>query len=161
MRTPLIYITDVGAYYLLQLARFKALYADSARHERLLETQLEQYLLHSTVTAEFIEESMNDMMFVSNQITANQPIQVSDSTYVYLDELGLGEDQSDADGSKASQRNAIAAAAAVDRSGLMLQKWAMTVRKTTFYICLCFCFYRLILIVYSKYFIFFKSFVND
>jgi len=46
---------------------------------------------------------------------------------VYLDELGLGENQSELDGSKASQRSAIAAAAAVDRSGLMLQKWAMTV----------------------------------
>lgn len=46
---------------------------------------------------------------------------------MYLDELGLGEMQSEMDGSKASQRSAIAAAAAVDRSGLMLQKWAMTV----------------------------------
>lgn len=113
--------------YLHQLARYKALYADSAHHERLLETQLEQYLLHSTVTAEFMEESMNDMILVSNQISSNQPIQVSESTNVYLEEMGLGEDESELDGSKASQRNAIAAAAAVDRSGLMLQKWAMTV----------------------------------
>jgi hypothetical protein len=60
----------------LQLARYKALYADSARHERLLETQLEQYLIHSTVTTEFIEGSMNDMIYVSNQISTNQPIPV-------------------------------------------------------------------------------------
>ncbi len=60
-----------------QLARYKALYADSSRHERLLETQLEQYLLHSTVTAEFIEESMNDMIYVSNQISLNEPVPVS------------------------------------------------------------------------------------
>jgi len=59
-----------------QLARYKALYADSSRHERLLETQLEQYLLHSTVTAEFIEESMNDMIYVSNQISLNEPVPV-------------------------------------------------------------------------------------
>lgn len=118
----------------MQLARYKALYADSAHHERLLETQLEQYLLHSTVTAEFMEESMNDMILVSNQISSNQPIQVSESTNVYLEEMGLGEDESELDGSKASQRNAIAAAAAVDRSGLMLQKWAMTVST---YLCVC------------------------
>jgi hypothetical protein len=58
------------------LGRYKALYSDSARHERLLETQLEQYLIHSTVTTEFIEDSMNDMIYVSNQISANQPIPV-------------------------------------------------------------------------------------
>jgi hypothetical protein len=63
------------------LARYKALYADSARHERLLETQLEQYLINSTVTTEFIEGSMNDMIYVSNQISANQPIPVSKSAF--------------------------------------------------------------------------------
>jgi hypothetical protein len=62
-----------------QLARYKALYSDSARHERLLETQLEQYLIHSTVTTEFIEDSMNDMIYVSNQISANQPIPVGNA----------------------------------------------------------------------------------
>jgi hypothetical protein len=41
-----------------------------------LETQLEQYLIHSTVTAEFMEESMNDMIYVSKQISENQPIAV-------------------------------------------------------------------------------------
>lgn len=51
---------------------------------------------------------------------------------MYLEEMGLGEDESELDGSKASQRNAIAATAAMDRSGLMLQKWAMTVRICVF-----------------------------
>lgn len=56
---------------------------------------------------------------------------MSDQTNTYLEQVGLGEDESELDGSKASQRNAIAATAAMDRSGLMLQKWAMTVSETS------------------------------
>lgn len=75
----------IVSFFCAQVARYKALYADSARHERLLETQLEQYLIHSTVTAEFMEESMNDMLYVSKQIAENQPIPVSVNLALSLD----------------------------------------------------------------------------
>ena len=71
------------------------MYADSSRHERLLETQLDHYLVHSTVTPEFMEESLNDMLFVSEQITTNQPIPVSSEVGNYLDEVGLGRNDLD------------------------------------------------------------------
>ncbi len=51
-------------------------------------------------------------------------MQVSSELGAYLKTLGLDSSDAKADKVKASQRTAISASAAVDKSGSMVQKWA-------------------------------------
>lgn len=81
----------------------------------------------STVSEDQLINSMHNMMGVASQLQEGVPIPVNPDTEKYLQKVGLPANQMHAGSPQAAQRNAISAAAAVDSTGVMLKKWAISV----------------------------------
>ena len=80
----------------------------------------------STVSEEQMMSSMHNMLGVAGQLQGGIPIPVNRDTEKYLEKVGLTS-QTTVGTAQAAQRNAISAAAAVDSTGVMLKKWALSV----------------------------------
>lgn len=62
---------------LYQAIKYKNLFAECLRQQKLLEIQLEQNLIYNTISSEQMAESIHDMMLVSAQIDSKEPLRVS------------------------------------------------------------------------------------
>ncbi|KAJ1412142.1 hypothetical protein B484DRAFT_422924 [Ochromonadaceae sp. CCMP2298] len=109
-----------------EVERFQSLFGEAIRQQKLLELQLEQDLVYSTVTPEQLQASMEDTAALADLISGQGALPVSEEVDAYLGEVGLGSQEADGDVTIASQRTAVAATAAFDKSGLLLKKWSMS-----------------------------------
>jgi hypothetical protein len=102
-----------------------ALLAQRNRYIELLEVQLEQSYIFGSISSDQMVQSLKDMMAVSSVVQAHKPLPLSKQTDEFLVENGLSADDAERSIFRMSQRSAIAATAAVDKSGMMVKKWQL------------------------------------
>lgn len=108
-------------------AKLKAAIFESSRREEYLELQLHQAMFYSDVSGDQMLQSMKDMLSISSQIKAGNKIPVSSDIEIYLENLGISNiNEPQINNVLEAQRNAISAVAAVDASGRLLRKWAVS-----------------------------------
>eukprot|EP01034_Spumella_vulgaris_P026698 gene26698-33320_t len=106
------------------LSKYNALLSESLKRQKLLELQVAQSLVYGTLSAEQIAQSNSELAAISARLQSDQPIQVSPELNSYMHSVGLDSSDVKHDRTKLSQRTAITASAAVDKSGVIVQKWA-------------------------------------
>jgi len=109
-----------------EVIRYKALFGESVRKQKVLEMQLEQNLVNSTISPAQLQASMEEVTELSRRVVQREPLPIPKDVDEYISHAGLSAEESEADASKSSQRQAIAATASLDKSGLLLKKWTAT-----------------------------------
>ena len=80
----------------------------------------------STVSEDGLADSLHSMLNVSDKLQNGEDIHNTQDTENYLSSVGLKEQNIIPGTVEHAQRNAISAAAAVDSTGLVLKKWALS-----------------------------------